>query len=451
MKIDLKNIGTVKQAKIDLDKNLLIFCGPNNTGKTYVAYTLYGLFENQLDLTKKNDLIESIITSTFKEGEMSFIFETDVVNAILVEKEIECTNELSNVFATTQAFFSSASISIATSTEEILKKIKDLTFQSSFSTTYYNCTITKIPGSNTASIKTIKNAQEVTKNDRQNTYEFIASIIKRAILRAFLKDRYIAPAERIAINIFSKELSLNRNEIVDSIVETADPITGLNDKLKKLKRYSLPIRDSIKVAEDLSNLQKYRSDYYFLAEQIERKILNGKIDVSANGDMQFSPNDSDIKSLDIHLSGSMIKSLSSLVFYFRHLAIKGDFIIIDEPELNLHPDNQIIMARILARIVNEGFKVLISTHSDYIIKELNNLVRLDSRKEEAKEIMDKYGYEKEELLARDVLGVYLFKNNMANLLEVDELGFDVSTIEKVNSELAQISESIYFDLLDQDE
>jgi predicted ATPase len=45
MKLKLKNIGTLKQAEIDLSKDLIILAGPNNTGKTYAAYTVYGVCE----------------------------------------------------------------------------------------------------------------------------------------------------------------------------------------------------------------------------------------------------------------------------------------------------------------------------------------------------------------------------------------------------------------------
>ena len=51
--------------------------------------------------------------------------------------------------------------------------------------------------------------------------------------------------------------------------------------------------------------------------------------------------------------------------------------MIDEPELNLHPDNQRRIARLLARLVNLGIKVFITTHSSYIIKELNTLIMLN--------------------------------------------------------------------------
>jgi predicted ATPase len=64
------------------------------------------------------------------------------------------------------------------------------------------------------------------------------------------------------------------------------------------------------------------------------------------------------------------------------LAQEGDFIIIDEPELNLHPDNQRKIARWLVRVVNAGFKVMITTHSDYIIREFNNLIMLQTAKDD---------------------------------------------------------------------
>jgi predicted ATPase len=43
MIIKIKNLGIVEEARVDLGKDLIILTGENNTGKTYVAYTLYQL------------------------------------------------------------------------------------------------------------------------------------------------------------------------------------------------------------------------------------------------------------------------------------------------------------------------------------------------------------------------------------------------------------------------
>ena len=78
-------------------------------------------------------------------------------------------------------------------------------------------------------------------------------------------------------------------------------------------------------------------------------------------------------------SSSAVRSLLDIGFYLEHIAKKGDLLIIDEPELNLHPENQRCIARLLAKLVNYGIKVFITTHSDYIVKELNTLIMLIGR------------------------------------------------------------------------
>ena len=60
----------------------------------------------------------------------------------------------------------------------------------------------------------------------------------------------------------------------------------------------------------------------------------------------------------------------------------------DEPELNLHPANQRRIARLFARLVNLGVKVFITTHSDYIVKELNTLIMLNHDKPHLKRIAE---------------------------------------------------------------
>ena len=67
------------------------------------------------------------------------------------------------------------------------------------------------------------------------------------------------------------------------------------------------------------------------------------------------------------MTSSIVKTMSSLILYLKHLARKNDLVIIDEPEMNLHPDNQILLTRIFAELVNKGLRIVISTHSDYFV------------------------------------------------------------------------------------
>jgi predicted ATPase len=81
--------------------------------------------------------------------------------------------------------------------------------------------------------------------------------------------------------------------------------------------------------------------------------------------------------------------------------------MVDEPELNLHPENQCRMARLFARLVNLGIKVFITTHSDYIIKELNTLIMLKQDKPHLKQIAQEEVYRAQELIDFTKIKVYI--------------------------------------------
>ena len=94
--------------------------------------------------------------------------------------------------------------------------------------------------------------------------------------------------------------------------------------------------------------------------------------------------------------------------------------MIDEPELNLHPDNQRQVARILAQLVNAGLKVIVSTHSDYFVRELNNLIMLKKGFLGATDLQKKYGYQDNELLAVKQVSAYLFDDKKITPMILDE-------------------------------
>lgn len=61
MKIQVKNLGTIKEGTVDLSKELIIFAGQNNMGKSYMAYLIYGLYKT--DENRINEAILKIFAS----------------------------------------------------------------------------------------------------------------------------------------------------------------------------------------------------------------------------------------------------------------------------------------------------------------------------------------------------------------------------------------------------
>jgi hypothetical protein len=49
-------------------------------------------------------------------------------------------------------------------------------------------------------------------------------------------------------------------------------------------------------------------------------------------------------------------------------------LIIDEPESHLHPAMQVAFTRQIAEIVRAGVRVIVTTHSEWVLEELGNVV-----------------------------------------------------------------------------
>ncbi|TAH22180.1 MAG: hypothetical protein EAZ08_01600 [Cytophagales bacterium] len=432
MKISVKNLGVLEHSEIDLSKKLNILCGTNNTGKTYMAYLVYGwnyLSNYSFNLFNRDLQVNYIASSNEFTINLLDSINFNKISGFLKTKLNEIFNQKGEIFHKT--------IIEIDNFQETLNNSKLL-----FDSIYFmgnSFSVFKVND-----ILYIKIPENLSIDNGVMQHLAIQSIVN------ILSDNpLIFPAERAAVNIFSKELSIKRNDLVDELLSVKN--VKNRDKLleERATRYPLPIRKSLEIAEDLARLSQKKSKYEYLAEEIEKKILKGKIKVNKYGEIQYSPSGTKNVNLPMHVSASMVKSLSSIVFYFRHLAQAGDLIIIDEPELNLHPDMQRAVARLLARFVNEGFKVLISTHSDYIIKELNLLIMLNNPdKPEAKELQKKYDYQDNELLKPEEIGVYLFKDRHSEVVPVSQEGFEIETIDKEINELNHAFKNIYFSLYD---
>jgi predicted ATPase len=177
-----------------------------------------------------------------------------------------------------------------------------------------------------------------------------------------------------------------------------------------------------------------------MAATLEDCIVKGKFNIEKNGNIRFVM-DEDLK-LDFHLSSSTAKSLFGLDYLLRNKLKKGCILIIDEPEQNLHPDNQRYIARLLCKLANAGVNVIISTHSDYIVREINNLIILANRFKGYEKLMKEYGYEEEELIAKENVKGYIFQEHMID--EVDGEGMKIDVFDQVINKMNEASDDIYY-------
>ncbi len=416
MKIKIKNLGVLKQAEFELG-DFTIICGENNTGKTYVTYALFGFLSTwknffEMEMEIGEDKVEDLMT----KGTTS-INIADYVEKIQDFVDQGCQKyiqELPNIFATNKEKFQESSFQVIIEEKDIVQiknNIKKTKFnqQTSFAEGFF-ILLAKSLGSNDIIINFFDNFFDNKKVFNARIFDrYMSAVLQRIFFSIIFHEPFIISSERTGSAIFRKELNFARSKLLEQM-SRADSSTDLRGILSHAyEDYALPVKLNLDFLENLSSISKKSS---FIAENhldildSFTDIIGGKYTINDNDQLYYEPKDKRIK-LAMDESSSAVRSLLDLGFYLRHEAQAGDLLIIDEPELNLHPENQRRVARLLARLVNLGIKVFITTHSDYIIKELNTLIMLNHDKPHLKRIAEVEGYQKSELLTADKIKVYI--------------------------------------------
>ena len=226
---------------------------------------------------------------------------------------------------------------------------------------------------------------------------------------------FILSSARHSIPLFTKELDYVRSQVVRLLQQQEDeqndePIVGL-DPLSNTSRYALPIHDNIDFSRSISGRAERNDNkpQNVFPDDLE-KMMGGYFK-SINGDLRFISSAENRLDFDIplHLASSSSWEMSNLYFFLGYFMDSENrhFLIIDEPESHLDTANQIQFARLLARLVNSGVKVLITTHSDYIIREINNLIMLSSPLQDGDKARTALGYKPDEQLSLDRVQAYV--------------------------------------------
>ncbi len=424
MYFELKNIGAIKDAKIELGE-LTVICGKNNTGKTYITYSIYGFLHELTFLFMKakkfNSLkIKKIINIDLKSLEEELV----IINKFLGKSY---TQNLQNIFNVNVEEFSDSKFNFFSS----IVQENNFTFKAKIKENDDKfCEVIATKKDKCLEI-TIENA-----NEQETIFLAFNLSLYACYFGRIFRQAFIISAERTGIQLFQKELDKRKNDLIKELTKTRD----LDLLEEKLARFALPIENNIDFTRDYYNIVKLNS---FLKEKhpdivnyieemlgIEYAIVNGErvvIDKKTG------------KALPYYMASASALALFDLHVWLKHKAQKGDILFIDEPELNLHPGNQIKIARLLVKLINVGINVFVTTHSDYIIKELNNLLMLSNEFPEKTELMNEYDYQQGDILqAKDLKAYIANTDGTVSQVEIDEYGMIQSGFDEA---LVQIDES----------
>jgi predicted ATPase len=160
------------------------------------------------------------------------------------------------------------------------------------------------------------------------------------------------------------------------------------------------------------------------ALRLEDEILHGTIafqeDLTGGGGYPEPVYRSQDGEFPLGRTSSMVSELAPVVLYLRHVMQQGDLLMIEEPEAHLHPQAQVAFAKALIRLVNDGLKIALTTHSEFFLQQINNAVvaaRLNGNP------LGKVGLDPDTRIAAKDTSAYLFRPEAAGTqvveLEVD--------------------------------
>lgn len=385
MKVTVKNLGAIKEATVELG-GLTVFVGPNGTGKSYLAKVLYGLQRH-----------ETITASYFNNAERFY--------QILFGKSISTVRDaFSDLQQLTPVALQQALPALANLHAELFKDRLSEFFNDDsnlfFNTSIAYINIQLLPEEHLQIIITAAIDQAKTWLNPQTgltTMNTLNAISPEGVLWALcwhlfwgagggLADYF--PAARSNFMLTYKEIYRARADEHVGLETISDKLLlaskGLQTrKTGKLIRFDKPTEDFLSRLYDLDlstnsllapigvNLQSllYKEDRIVIEQPEGGSLLDFKFHINS---------DNMVGKLRLHLASSMVTETSPLLLGFWHWIQPESLVIIDEPESHLHPEAQRALISVLAEAVNQGLKLILITHSPYILSCVNNLIKFSN-------------------------------------------------------------------------
>lgn len=416
MKLVVKNLGAIKKkSEIDLTKRFYTFVGYNNSGKTYISQVIWYLFRQfyldffpEAKLLNSNNIEELLkdykidITTIFQFNDF---LKKGVVNYLGLTNEndlsIQINKDILNVEIKAYLHIMSSpkymngyyEFSKNKGSNELQAKYYDLENPVSPSLFYenksynlfsaYDKYIPSIYSEENGMLNTFLNEVIFYCLFTNIDYKILQKVVFMPSSRTFLPTYY-----KYLIDGYKKE----RN-VISQIIRQGENYT---DKIKKLtqKRHTQAVDELIDKLTELSSKSEIKPFYADLITDLE-KLMQGSIGIEnvegiANSEFGFKvASDTDKKTtLEMYQTSTSVNQLTLLYLYLKYWTEESNnFLIIDEPEENLHPENQIKLLDILVKFANRNNnRVLFTTHSPLMAEAVNNHAHITLLRERGEDV-----------------------------------------------------------------
>jgi len=474
MKLQVQNLGPIKFGEIDLSKRFYVFVGYNNSGKTYMGQLLWSIFnldnlnsfKKTIELSKyekatldkpfliSEEMLNSIINDFNKFSSEKFIRDTLHLDSkhflnknlsIKIDKNSICQDIINKDFKlglglnTDHENFMKLDISISIDDTPLPKKEKPTKEKQGKEEIF---TVQKKIGELEINFHPIDDFDKSDfpmtwgyEGDRSKITAEIVAKISLELIFPFSNFRYhtfFLPANRNFYPNFYKYIYSASKAEKDAIGHELGNGANL-ERIKTLAKrpYTQPMDELNTRIFNLNNNRTPTGHHEDLLIELE-EIIGGKIEViSVEGiaPIEFRLKIAEGKSLDMHVASSSSNQLTTLYLYLKYWARESNnFLILDEPEENLHPKNQLKLLELLIKFSKRNNnRILITTHSTLLSDSINNHLHLGHLKKEGFDLEEiakdkKLHIDVNAALEPDETGVYFFSGERIFEYGVEDYG-----------------------------
>ena len=405
MELKIRNVGKIDSADIEI-KGITIIAGLNGTGKSTISRSLFAMFHSFSNISRKIRLEKAYAIQRLLEysGDTEIImYGVETLAGFLAENTDE--NSIKKILTFSNDEIESPII------ESLSKEI--LRINSTFDTSVRREIVLEIFkkefNDNIANIR----------SNKESKFELKVKDIK--ITTVFDKRNELLELE-------------DEKELVHEVVYIDDPfiIDSYNtrgiERMYYNKGYIRTTTHRENLLSQYMNTKKLTLvDKANLKDKL--KLIYKKINDTLGSDMALFYTDKDSMSGAKRTNGLSLDSLSSgmKTFYLikslidNGTIVQNGTLILDEPEVHLHPDWQVTLAEIIVLLQREmGLHILINTHSPYFLR----AIEVFSGKYDTEEVVK-----------------YYLSYNEGDNAKMKDVTLNISEIYKVLSEPLQRIES----------
>lgn len=480
VRLEAQDFGPVAQASVQL-RPLTVFVGPSNTGKTYLSlliYALHRMFEGFPPLPPPSAFLQAV-DYDLSRGYQEEVKASKETRIAMIEEMIDkwTSNEQirlsefpglhkelissindpnllgDNLSSEIQRCFdidskaelvrhsSKCNARVSVNISNMSKELWRFTMEWSDKETLISGHIEDIlfPSANrlSATQEHTRRLCHKLRQERRSWREIFAILFQHRFLgRQWFDTILYLPASRGGI--------MQTYQIIVSALVSRSTRTGLRPP-EEISTLSGGVADFM---QQLTRYREYSRDLISkVATVLEDETLLGKIStirstLGSYPEFVYCPRGTQ-QNIRLNRASSMVSELTPIVLLMRGRLKPGDTLIIEEPEAHLHPAAQTQMAKTLAALVRAGVRVVVTTHSDWLLQEMANLVREGELRQEQGE--DPEPDASSPWLDPQEVGVWLFKDSQdGDGATVKEIPFDrVDGLEP--EDYADVAETLYND------